>query len=244
MGLICGNCKYERPNNLKVTDTSCPLCDTPYPTESEKLAIDAAPLPTTTSSLDGLTATKACIFCGETILAVAKKCKHCGSMLDGDELPTVQPNLAAVKGEVFTLTRAGKTVDAIKLYRKGTGVGLKEAKDYVESLSAGAKGIVQQQSNSTSTGLKLFFTIGIIVVIYGLSTCSQPKSVENTKPASAISSTKEAAEAKERATLRSDAVSCSDLGRYLERQGYGYMERIAMQRESRANGMCYWLSDK
>lgn len=26
---------------------------------------------------------KACKFCGEEILAIAKKCKHCGSMLDG-----------------------------------------------------------------------------------------------------------------------------------------------------------------
>jgi hypothetical protein len=27
--------------------------------------------------------TKACLYCGEEILAVAVKCKHCGSMLDG-----------------------------------------------------------------------------------------------------------------------------------------------------------------
>ena len=26
---------------------------------------------------------KACSLCGESILAVAKKCKHCGAMLDG-----------------------------------------------------------------------------------------------------------------------------------------------------------------
>jgi hypothetical protein len=29
--------------------------------------------------------TKACPYCGESILAVARKCKHCASMLDGSE---------------------------------------------------------------------------------------------------------------------------------------------------------------
>ncbi len=37
-------------------------------------------------------------------------------------------------GEVLTLKRAGRLIDAIKLYRELTGVGLAEAKAYVDRL--------------------------------------------------------------------------------------------------------------
>lgn len=36
--------------------------------------------------------------------------------------------------EVRTLVRQGKKIQAIKVYREGTGVGLKEAKDAVEAM--------------------------------------------------------------------------------------------------------------
>jgi len=36
--------------------------------------------------------------------------------------------------EILELMKAGHKIQAIKLYREQTGVGLKEAKDYVESL--------------------------------------------------------------------------------------------------------------
>lgn len=37
-------------------------------------------------SIENNQAIKACPMCGESILAVAKKCKHCGSMLDKSHL--------------------------------------------------------------------------------------------------------------------------------------------------------------
>lgn len=42
---------------------------------------------------------KSCAFCGEEILAVAVKCKHCGSMLDGSADP--EQVLADVGANLF-----------------------------------------------------------------------------------------------------------------------------------------------
>jgi hypothetical protein len=39
-----------------------------------------------------------------------------------------------VHAEIMELLKAGKKIQAIKVYREQTGCGLKEAKDYVESL--------------------------------------------------------------------------------------------------------------
>lgn len=39
-----------------------------------------------------------------------------------------------VDPKVLELMQAGRKIEAIKLYREQTGVGLKEAKDYVEGL--------------------------------------------------------------------------------------------------------------
>ena len=45
----------------------------------------------------------------------------------------LDPN-QGVNLEIMDLMKAGQKIQAIKLYREQTGVGLKEAKDYVESL--------------------------------------------------------------------------------------------------------------
>ena len=39
-----------------------------------------------------------------------------------------------VSPEILDLVRDGRKIEAIKLYREETGVGLKEAKDYIDSL--------------------------------------------------------------------------------------------------------------
>lgn len=45
----------------------------------------------------------------------------------------LDPN-QGVNLEIMELMKTGQKIQAIKLYREQTGVGLKEAKDYVESL--------------------------------------------------------------------------------------------------------------
>ena len=45
----------------------------------------------------------------------------------------LDPN-QGVDQEILELVKAGQKIQAIKLYREQTGVGLKDAKDYVEGL--------------------------------------------------------------------------------------------------------------
>jgi ribosomal protein L7/L12 len=46
-----------------------------------------------------------------------------------------EPN-AGVSPEILDLVRRGDTIGAIRLYREDTGFGLKEAKEFIESLEA------------------------------------------------------------------------------------------------------------
>jgi ribosomal protein L7/L12 len=41
---------------------------------------------------------------------------------------------ADLPGDVAAAVRAGQTINAIKLYRQSSGVGLKEAKDFIEEI--------------------------------------------------------------------------------------------------------------
>jgi ribosomal protein L7/L12 len=54
----------------------------------------------------------------------------------GGRTPTV-PSASGNKAEVAELLARGKKIEAIKLVREQTGLGLKEAKDFVETLEAG-----------------------------------------------------------------------------------------------------------
>ena len=51
-----------------------------------------------------------------------------------NESPHSAAQLPAAGSDVKDLARAGKKIEAIKLYRAQTGLGLKEAKDAVDAL--------------------------------------------------------------------------------------------------------------
>jgi DNA-directed RNA polymerase subunit RPC12/RpoP len=66
----CPHCKQplEAPEEMLGEQINCPSCN------GLILLPKPAPLPQP--------ATKGCPYCGEQVLAIAKKCKHCGEILD------------------------------------------------------------------------------------------------------------------------------------------------------------------
>ncbi len=86
-----------------------------------------------------------CTYCGRENPAGAGLCKGCGARLTDATSPPLpgdaeqaaqapEPPLDSLDGSVLALLASGSKIDAIKLYREQTGVGLKEAKDAVEAV--------------------------------------------------------------------------------------------------------------
>jgi ribosomal protein L7/L12 len=67
-----------------------------------------------------------CPLCRQEIAADDERCPSCGALL-------AKP----LEAELKALLDQGRKIEAIKLYREHTGVGLREAKEAVEALAAG-----------------------------------------------------------------------------------------------------------
>lgn len=75
-----------------------------------------------------------CRTCGKMVSSEAISCPHCGQPMpytDGKVIDSSRPHSRAQD-----LLRQGRKIEAIKVVREETGLGLKEAKDLVESWEA------------------------------------------------------------------------------------------------------------
>jgi hypothetical protein len=86
-----------------------------------------------------------CSVCSTENIDSAERCQRCGAWLTSEPVadrpaprgPVAGPELPpsdTLEGRVLRLLQQGQKIAAIKLYREETGVGLKEAKDSVETL--------------------------------------------------------------------------------------------------------------
>ncbi len=115
-----------------------------------------------------------CRFCDHANPDDAQRCEGCGVWLNdkqaepaSDKADADQSDAAAdeLEGRLLDMLRAGQKIEAIKLCRQETGLGLKEAKDAVEEL--GRKHEVELPKGGGCAGVVLLvIAIGAAVATY------------------------------------------------------------------------------
>lgn len=85
------------------------------------------------------------------------------ALMRGESPPPRESVDSSFEGEIVSLLQAGKKIDAIKLYRQKTGVGLKEAKDFIEALAADRR--IVAASKTGCLGVVLSFAAVVLVFL-------------------------------------------------------------------------------
>ena len=75
-----------------------------------------------------------CTFCDHESPPGAQRCRNCGADFLSPSGPTSGPQ-DALERQVRELLAEGRKIEAIKVYRERTGVGLADAKEAVERIA-------------------------------------------------------------------------------------------------------------
>jgi predicted Zn finger-like uncharacterized protein len=128
MEIVCKNCNTSHYLSderipLETKTGKCKQCSAPI-TVLGKNALGSIELSLTQSTPPEPEATKNCDFCGEKILAIAKKCRHCGSMLDGSHAANsqsaIEPDIKPA--EKITPPRTDDFVDNTLSYKVDSAI--------------------------------------------------------------------------------------------------------------------------
>ncbi|HUT11050.1 MAG TPA: ribosomal protein L7/L12 [Thermoguttaceae bacterium] len=85
------------------------------------------------------------------------------SLMRGASLPSREQGDVPFESEIVSLLEQGRKIDAIKLYREKTGVGLKEAKDFIEALAADRR--IAAPSRSGCLGVVLVVAAVLLMIV-------------------------------------------------------------------------------
>ena len=121
--------------------------------------------------------TKKCPYCGASIPADATKCSACGALMPDASLhgpfaqagptqgaPASDQARASLNADTRRVLQNEGKIPAIKFLRQKTGLGLKEAKEYVEAVEQGRDpGPVRPTPPKTGCGTAAAIVVALLI---------------------------------------------------------------------------------